>query len=199
MRIERLREPCLVKTRCRILVGRAWSLRSAQSPDICGGSPSPFVWCERLDDCFSSERTHDANAEISTSSIRAIEHVPNRLHDAGLECAYAQGCQHWDINGTWSINQSNGFIITAVVRQNNNEFAGTADYGSGPAPLVGTMRDNHLAMTVSWTSGGAGLYTAAMSRGGLLTDGFTQNISMPGSTATWSTVRQFECADKLPR
>jgi hypothetical protein len=110
-----------------------------------------------------------------------------------------QGCQHWDINGTWSINQSNGFFITVVVRQNNDEFAGTADYGSGPAPLVGTMRDNHLAMTVSWTSGGAGLYTAAMSQGGLLTDGFTQNISMPGSTATWSTARHFECADKLPR
>jgi hypothetical protein len=110
-----------------------------------------------------------------------------------------QGCQHWGINGTWSINQSNGFFITVVVRQNNDEFAGTADYGSGPAPLVGTIRDNHLAMTVSWTSGGAGLYTAAMSQGGLLTDGFTQNISMPGSTATWSTARQFECADKLPR
>ena len=110
-----------------------------------------------------------------------------------------QGCQHWDINGTWSIDQSNGFYITVIVRQTNDEFAGTADNGSGPAPLVGTVRDNHLAMTVSWTSGGAGLYTAAMSPGGLLTDGFTQNISMSGSTATWSTARQFQCVAKLPR
>ena len=104
-----------------------------------------------------------------------------------------QGCQHWGINGTWSIDQSNGFYITVVVRQTNDEFVGTADYGSGPAPLVGTVRDNHLAMIVSWASGGAGLYTAAMSPAGLLTDGFTQNISMPTSTATWSTARQFQC------
>jgi hypothetical protein len=110
-----------------------------------------------------------------------------------------QGCQHWDINGTWSMDQANGFYITVIVRQTNDEFAGTADYGSGPVPLVGTVRDNHLAMTVSWPSGGAGLYTAAMSPSGLLTDGFTQNISMPGSTATWSTARQFQCVAKLPR
>jgi len=55
------------------------------------------------------------------------------------------------------------------------------------------MRDNHLAMTVSWTSGGAGLYTAAMSPAGLLTHGSTQNISLPTSMATWSTAREFQC------
>jgi hypothetical protein len=102
-------------------------------------------------------------------------------------------CQRWDVGGTWSINQSNGFFITFIVRQNQDEVVGTADSGSGTVPLVGTLHDNQLAMTVSWTRGGAGRYTATMSPAGLLIDGFTQNVSMPSSTATWSTAQQFKC------
>jgi hypothetical protein len=102
-------------------------------------------------------------------------------------------CRRWDVDGQWSTNQSNGFVITFVVRQAQEELTGTADSGSGPVPLIGTMRDNQLAMTVSWSSGGAGRYTATMNPDGLLTDGFTQNLSMPASTASWSTAEQFKC------
>jgi hypothetical protein len=82
------------------------------------------------------------------------------------------------------------------VRLHNAPFDGaaySADSGSGPVPLIGTMRDNQLAMTVSWSSGGAGRYTATMNPDGLLTDGFTQNLSMHASTASWSTAEQFKC------
>jgi hypothetical protein len=102
-------------------------------------------------------------------------------------------CRRWDVDGPWSINQSNGFLITFIVRQQQNELTGTADNGSGPVPLAGTMSDDQLVMTVSWVWGGAGRYTATMSPSGLLTEGFTQNISMPSSTATWDTAQQFKC------
>ena len=107
-----------------------------------------------------------------------------------------QSCRHWDVGGTWSIDQSNGFFIAFVVRQQHDELTGTADNGSGPVPLVGTLHDNQLEMTVAWASGGAGRYTANMSPSGQLTDGFTQNISMPSSTATWATAAQFKCSGR---
>jgi hypothetical protein len=82
------------------------------------------------------------------------------------------------------------------VQQKQDALMGTADNGSGPVPVVGTLRDNQLAMTVSWAWGGAGRYTATMSPSGQLIEGFTQNLSMPSSTATWSTVDQFECTKR---
>ena len=105
-------------------------------------------------------------------------------------------CQQWNVSGTWSISQSNGFSITFIVQQKQDALMGTADNGSGPVPVVGTLRDNQLAMTVSWAWGGAGRYTATMSPSGQLIEGFTQNLSIPSSTATWSTVDQFECTKR---
>jgi len=105
-------------------------------------------------------------------------------------------CQQWNVSGTWSISQSNGFYITFIVQEKQDVLTGTADNGSGPVPMVGTLRANELAMTVSWASGGAGRYTATMSPSGQLTEGFTQNLSMPSSTATWNTVAQFECTKR---
>jgi hypothetical protein len=29
----------------------------------------------------------------------------------------ARYCRHWDVNGTWSIDQANGFFITLILRQ----------------------------------------------------------------------------------
>lgn len=107
-------------------------------------------------------------------------------------------CQRWNVSGTWSISQSNGFSITFMLQQKHDALTGTADNGSGPVPVVGTLHDNQLAMTVSWASGGAGRYTATMSPSGQLIEGFTQNLSMPSSTATWSTVDQFECTKRGP-
>jgi hypothetical protein len=105
-------------------------------------------------------------------------------------------CQRWNVSGTWSISQSNGFSITFIVQQKQEALTGTADNGSGPVPVVGTMHNNQLAMTVSWASGGAGRYTATMSPSGLLIEGFTQNLSMPSSTATWNTAEQFKCTNR---
>jgi hypothetical protein len=102
-------------------------------------------------------------------------------------------CQRWEVSGTWSINQSNGFFITFVLQQKEDALTGTADNDSGPVPVVGAMHRNQLAMSVSWASGGAGRYTATMSPSGLLTEGFTQNLSMLSSTATWITAEQFRC------
>jgi hypothetical protein len=106
-------------------------------------------------------------------------------------------CQRWNVSGTWSISQSNGFSITFIIEQKQDALTGTADNGSGPVPVVGTLRDNQLAMTVSWASGGTGRYTATMSPSGQLIEGFTQNLSMPSSTATWNTVDRFECTNRF--
>jgi hypothetical protein len=136
----------------------------------------------------------------ATHNARLILFVLSSLLTSACTTPYSAArtpphCQRWNVDGTWSIGQSNGFFITFIVRQKQGELTGTADNGSGPVPLVGTMRDNQLAMTVSWAWGGAGRYTATMSPSGLLTETFTQNISMPSSTATWNTAQQFKCAD----
>jgi hypothetical protein len=105
-------------------------------------------------------------------------------------------CQRWNVSGAWSISQTNGFAITFILQQKQDALTGTADNGSGPVPVIGTMHDNQLAMTVSWASGGAGRYTATMNPSGQLIEGFTHNLSMPSSTATWSTSEQFKCAKR---
>ena len=105
-------------------------------------------------------------------------------------------CQKWNVSGPWSISQSNGFSITFILQQKHDALTGTADNGSGPVPVIGNMHDNQLTMSVSWASGGAGRYAATMNPSGLLIDGFTQNLSMPWSTATWSTAEQFKCAKR---
>jgi hypothetical protein len=108
----------------------------------------------------------------------------------------AKRCNRWDVGGTWSIDQSNGFLITFVLNQARLRVTGTADNGSGPVPVLGTMRDEKLDMTVAWAWGGHGRYTANMTPSGSLNDGFTENLSMPGSTAVWNTTSQFTCACK---
>jgi hypothetical protein len=102
-------------------------------------------------------------------------------------------CKNWSVGGTWAFSQSNGFFITFVIQQHGDRLNGTGDSGSGPAPLAGTMKGDQLTLAVSWASGGAGLYTATMSPSGELTNTFTQNISMPSSTATWGTTTRFTC------
>ena len=105
-------------------------------------------------------------------------------------------CQRWNVSGTWSISQTNGFYITFILQQKQDALTGTANNGSGTVPVFGSMHDNQLAMTVSWASGGAGRYTATMNPSGSLIEGFTHNLSMPSSTATWSTPEQFQCAKR---
>jgi hypothetical protein len=102
-------------------------------------------------------------------------------------------CGRWNVAGTWNFAQSNGFFITFVLQQRGERLMGTADNGSGAVPLTGTMQGDQFSVTVSWVSGGAGRYTAAMSPSGELVNGFTQNLSMPSSTASWSTQARFKC------
>lgn len=102
-------------------------------------------------------------------------------------------CSHWNVGGTWAFSQSNGFFITFNIRQRGTLLDGTANNGSGPVPLAGVMEGNHFSVIVAWASGGAGLYTATMIRSGEFAEPFTQNISMPYSTATWTAKTQFNC------
>jgi hypothetical protein len=60
-------------------------------------------------------------------------------------------------------------------------------------PLAGTIHDQQIDFTVSWAWGGDGHYTATFTPAGQLSEGFTRNLSMPSSTATWTATSIFKC------
>jgi hypothetical protein len=62
-------------------------------------------------------------------------------------------CSRWSVKGPWAISQSNGFLIKFDMRQKHDSLMGTADNGSGPVPLIGTLVGNQLTLTVSWAGG----------------------------------------------
>lgn len=114
-------------------------------------------------------RLYNVHLGVGTFTVRTVERAPIRMRDAGVEVSPKLSALGHQRH---LVDQS----IERVFRYNS-----------------------HLAMTVLWKSGGARLYSGAMSPGGLLIDGFTQNISIPGSTATWSTARQFQCVGSHSR
>jgi len=103
--------------------------------------------------------------------------------------------------GTWSLRQSNGYVVTMVLTQNGRDIAGTSSYNSGKK---GTVR-----CTVSgkaWQQKGSGgwqtyldhfqveivcngsvaVYNAAASWAEGILNGKTYPKNKPSASATWS-------------
>ena len=143
---------------------------------------------------------------VGESEIRAV--VPTRATTGTVEVTLPSGilsrnvpftvnatpnCNQWDVSGSWPVVQSNGFNYTFSLQQNGTVVTGTATGGGPPATIQGTMQGSEFSVTVYWAAEGYGLYTAAMTAAGELTNGTTYNLSNPSSTATWTTTALFKC------
>jgi hypothetical protein len=92
-----------------------------------------------------------------------------------------------DINGQWTITQSNGFEVMFDIVQDANGFL----HGSGQvlgkreANAHGQLTGNSFVFQVDWNNNGrGGRYTGTFNAKGHLS-GTSVDLDNPSSTATW--------------
>lgn len=103
--------------------------------------------------------------------------------------------------GTWSLRQSNGYVVTMVLTQNGRDISGTSSYNSGKKGIVrctvggkvwqtkgsGGWQTNLDQFQVEVVCNGAvAVYNAAASWAEGILNGKTYPKDKPSASATWS-------------
>ena len=103
--------------------------------------------------------------------------------------------------GTWSLRQSNGYVVTMVLTQNGRDISGTSSYNSGKKGIVRctvsgkawqqkgsggwqTYLDHFQVEVVC--NGAVAVYNAAASWAEGILNGKTYPKDKPSASATWS-------------
>lgn len=126
-----------------------------------------------------------AGSAAAISAIGGIT-VPAIAH-AAPSCAF---------NGTFVINQSNGYRVE--VPWNGRSPAGTATASGNNQVLTGpvtggiTSAGNEVAFIVDWDGPPIGQYVGTFDAGGNVRGGFNQDLRA-GSKASWDSVTPFTC------
>jgi hypothetical protein len=107
----------------------------------------------------------------------------------------ADPCNQWDVTGTWSTQQGNGYAVTFNFSQSGQNLGGSAGYGSVSGGLSGTIQGNQLNVVVGWSNGSRGRYVATVSQGSLT--GTTSNVAT-GASTSWTGSGPTRCASAPP-
>jgi hypothetical protein len=98
-----------------------------------------------------------------------------------------------NVDGQWSLVQSNGFTVEVDVVQARDPSGNLADgpvhgsalqVGDGESNLNGALNGDSLEFEVDWPNGARGQYSGTFDAGGNLS-GITYDLTNPGSQATW--------------
>jgi hypothetical protein len=92
-----------------------------------------------------------------------------------------------DINGQWTITQSNGFeVMFDIVQEPDGTLRGSGEIiGGKVANASGQLTGNAFVYTVDWNDNGkGGQYSGTFDAEGRLS-GVTFDVDNPGSQATW--------------
>ena len=122
--------------------------------------------------------------------------------------AQATACQKWDVTGTWSTSQGNGYTPTLSLKQTGTDVGGTATITAdqlaragyaGPTGTVGgSVQGNVLDITITWPPNRDKVVVVGEYRG-TLTDGHVSGgAGPPGgnlSAVTWSGSGPTKCMD----
>jgi hypothetical protein len=101
-------------------------------------------------------------------------------------------CKQWNVTGTWSTNQGNGFHVTFVFKQSGTTLTGkgilpqseAASLGYSTGIVKGTVKGSRLSLTVAWVKGPVGQYVATVTSRGLAGSG--RAIKPLGTWVNWS-------------
>jgi hypothetical protein len=131
-----------------------------------------------------------AIAAISLGAVLAMTNVS------------AARCGLWDMNGEWTVTQSNGPVVHFSLKQRpNGDIAGTGRFPRAGALVDGSV-GGHMSgnasfrLEVEWriTNDLAGRYTGNVTPDGTVIDGVTQpTAGPPGKKATFSFDRVLKC------
>ena len=105
-------------------------------------------------------------------------------------------------SGTWSLRQSNGFVVTMVLTQNGREITGTASYNAGRNGIARgvvngkawqqkgasgwTSNVDHFQVEIAW-NGAVGVYKASASWVEGYLNGETYQKDKPSARASWTS------------
>jgi hypothetical protein len=98
------------------------------------------------------------------------------------------------IAGQWEIQQDNGFKVFLDIQQTGTVLTGTASYSYSNRTVTGYItkgsidKNNWMEFTLNWSTGSSGKYNGHIDPGGIVRDGFTQDVNNPSSTAKWKTI-----------
>jgi hypothetical protein len=106
-------------------------------------------------------------------------------------------CSHWNVGGTFTVVQSNGYRPEFTLTQSGTQVTGSAKYNQGLADtngtVTGTMTGSGFNVTVTWIGSHAvGIYSGAIDPRGHLSGASYDRVT-PTSRASWSSSRTFGC------
>ncbi|MGH6825546.1 hypothetical protein [Methyloceanibacter sp.] len=117
------------------------------------------------------------------------------LLSAFASAAHAASCRQWDITGSWTIEQTNGFLVDLKLQQDGNDLRGTASFttsatDTGTGNLDGSIDGNSIQITIYWggRSGAIGEYKGTINPRGRL-EGDTFDRMNPVSRAGWHSLQ----------
>jgi hypothetical protein len=112
-------------------------------------------------------------------------------------------CSPWNVSGTFTVVQTNGYSPQFTLTQSGTQVTGSVKYNQGLADtngtVMGTMIGSGFNMTVTWIGINAiGIYSGAMDPRGHLSGASYDRVT-PSSRASWSSSRTFGCQAAAPQ
>ena len=118
---------------------------------------------------------------------------------AGLSPAHAQftNCKTWNLNGEWTLVQSNETLPVFTIRQSKTFHLSGNAYHSGAGSFVngqfeGKLDGNAVEFTAYWDNGTVGVYSGIITEQGRL-KGTTYDANHPSTTANWYSTEKAGC------
>ncbi|MEQ1923205.1 MAG: hypothetical protein ABL952_11925 [Pyrinomonadaceae bacterium] len=123
------------------------------------------------------------------------------IFSANIAAQQDDGPPAHNFAGTWSLRQSNGYVVTMVLTQNGRDIAGTSSYNSGKKGIVRCTVSGkawHQKGANGWPSyldhfqvevvcnGSVAAYNASASWAEGILNGTTYPKGKPSASATWS-------------
>jgi hypothetical protein len=118
--------------------------------------------------------------------------------------ASGAACTEWNLAGTHSISQGNGFLVDLWLKQNDGVISGEAGYTEVVrnaseayevpkyAGVSGRINGTSVELDIEWGDGRVGVYSGSIDERGLLS-GTTYERARPSNHVSWSTSNALEC------
>lgn len=115
-------------------------------------------------------------------------------------------CEHWDVSGQWSIQQTDGkHVDLSLIRQDESNFKGTAAVQTTKSTLFGLVVNGYTAngnitFVINWANGTYFYHSGKISPDGRI-EGFSVAVSKEAGVGDkkvpWVSSRAMKCADAV--
>lgn len=95
----------------------------------------------------------------------------------------------WDVDGGFTLRQSNGFTVALHLKQDGVGLRGTATHSGGGdlnGTVTGTQQGDTISMRIAWEGGQVGVYSGHIFPRGEI-KGITYSERQPSQKATWTS------------